>query len=271
MRQLMVDGVPVDSGPTVFTMRWVFEQILHEAGSSLDAVLRLSPLQVLARHAWRGHDATLDLFADKQQSAEAIAKFSSPAEARRFLGFCAQAKRVYAGLEGPYIRSERPTLASMARDLGPRGLALLAGLGPFASLWQNLARHFRDPRLQQLFGRYATYCGSSPWQAPATLMLVAQVELDGVWSVQGGMHAVAQALADLAQQRGVDFHYGQAAGRSCCATGARVACNWPMAARWPRIRWSSTATPARWRPACWARPWRVRCRRCRCKSAPCRP
>jgi 1-hydroxycarotenoid 3,4-desaturase len=227
MRQVMVDGVPVDSGPTVFTMRWVLEQILHEAGSSLDAVLRLTPLQVLARHAWRGHGATLDLFADVQQSAEAISKFSSPAEARRFLGFCAQAKRVYAGLEGPYIRSERPTLASMARDLGPRGLALLAGLGPFASLWQNLARHFHDPRLQQLFGRYATYCGSSPWQAPATLMLVAQVELDGVWSVQGGMHAVAQALAQLAQQRGVELHYGQACrqillrdGRAC---GAQLA------------------------------------------------
>jgi 1-hydroxycarotenoid 3,4-desaturase len=222
MRQVRVDGVAVDSGPTVFTMRWVFEQILHEAGTSLDAVLQLSPLQVLARHAWRGHDATLDLFADKQRSADAIAEFSSPAEARRFLGFCAQAQRVYAGLEGPYIRSERPTLGSLARDLGPRGLALLAGLGPFASLWQTLARYFHDPRLQQLFGRYATYCGSSPWLAPATLMLVAQVELDGVWSVHGGMHAVAQALADLAQQRGAQIHYGQACrqillrdGRAC--------------------------------------------------------
>jgi len=222
MRQVMVDGVPVDSGPTVFTMRWVLDHILQEAGSSLDAVLRLTPLQVLARHAWRGQDATLDLFADVRQSTEAIAEFSSPAEARRFLGFCDLAKRVYAGLEGPYIRSERPTLTSMARDLGPRGLALLAGLGPFASLWRSLARHFHDPRLQQLFGRYATYCGSSPWQAPATLMLVAQVELDGVWSVRGGMHAVAQALAHLARQRGADIHYGQACrqilmrdGRAC--------------------------------------------------------
>jgi 1-hydroxycarotenoid 3,4-desaturase len=40
-----------------------------------------------------------------------------------------------------------------------------------------------DPRLQQLFGRYATYCGGSPWLAPATLMLVAHVEQQGVWSV----------------------------------------------------------------------------------------
>ena len=222
MRQVWVDGVPVDSGPTVFTMRWVFDQILAEVGSSLEQVLSLAPLEVLARHAWRGSEQRLDLFADKQRSADAIGAFSSPAEARRFLGFCAQAQRVYSQLEGPYIRSERPTLASMVRDLGPRGMFTLAGLGPFASLWSSLARHFHDPRLQQLFGRYATYCGSSPWLAPATLMLVAQVELDGVWAVRGGMHALAQALAGLAQQHGVVFRYGQAAeqiqvrqGRAC--------------------------------------------------------
>ena len=210
MRQVRVDGVAVDSGPTVFTMRWVFDQILADVGSSLDSLLTITPLGVLARHAWRGHAPTLDLHADVQRSADAIAAFSSPAEARRFLAFCAQARRLYDTLEGPYIRSERPTLASMAGDLGPRGLALLAGLGPLANLWAALSRHFHDPRLQQLFGRYATYCGSSPWQAPATLMLVAQVELDGVWAVQGGMHAVAQALAGLAQQRGAVLRYGQA-------------------------------------------------------------
>ena len=219
MRQVLVDGVAIDAGPTVFTMRWVFDQILAEAGTTLEQVLRVEPLSVLARHAWRGHDKRLDLFADLSRSAEAIGEFSSPAEARRFLGFCAQAKRVYSTLEGPYIRSERPTLTGLARDLGPRGLATLASLGPFASLWKSLATHFHDPRLQQLFGRYATYCGASPWAAPATLMLVAQVELDGVWAVDGGMRAVALALERLARQRGVVFHYGQACERILLRSG----------------------------------------------------
>ena len=35
MRQLMVDGGPIDSGPTVFTMRWVFEQVYGSVGASL--------------------------------------------------------------------------------------------------------------------------------------------------------------------------------------------------------------------------------------------
>lgn len=209
MRQLEVDGAHIDAGPTVFTMRWVFDELLQAAGTRLEDELQISPLAVLARHAWRGQPATLDLHARREDSAEAIARFSSPAEARRFLGFCTQAERVYRTLEGPYIRSTRPSMGSLARDLGPRGLAVLAGLGPFASLWRSLGRHFHDARLQQLFGRYATYCGASPWAAPATLMLVAQVEMDGVWSVQGGMHALAQALARVAQRRGVQIRLGQ--------------------------------------------------------------
>lgn len=73
---------------------------------------------------------------------------------------------------------------------------------PFTTLWKALGEYFHDERLRQLFGRYATYCGSSPFLAPATLMLIAHVEQDGVWAIDGGMHKLAQALADLAVKRG---------------------------------------------------------------------
>jgi 1-hydroxycarotenoid 3,4-desaturase len=39
-------------------------------------------------------------------------------------------------------------------------------------------------------------------------MLIAQVELDGVWSVDGGMHALARCLERLARARGARFRYG---------------------------------------------------------------
>ena len=207
MRQPLVDGAAIDSGPTVFTMRWIFEQIYASAGASLDEELELTPLPVLARHAW-GPSERMDLFADPAMSRDAIARFAGPAEAARFMQFCKQAREVYDALEGPFIRSQSPTLVSMAGDLGLRGLAVLASLGPMSNLWDALREHFHDPRMQQLFARYATYCGSSPWRAPATLMLVTQVELDGVWSVKGGMHALAQSIASLAQRHGVEIRYG---------------------------------------------------------------
>ena len=221
MRELIVDGAPIDSGPTVFTMRWVFEQIYANAGVRLDDALTLTALPVLARHAW-GPDERMDLFADPGHSRDAIARFAGAAEAARFVQFCKQARAVYDTLEGPFIRSQSPSLMRMAGDLGLRGLSVLASLGPMRSLWSSLGEHFHDPRLRQLFARYATYCGSSPWDAPATLMLITQVELDGVWSVKGGMHALAQSLANLATKQGVTVRYA-----SPCAAievaGARVA------------------------------------------------
>jgi 1-hydroxycarotenoid 3,4-desaturase len=226
LRQVEVGGAAIDAGPTVFTMRWVFESIFAAAGASLASRLQLERLDILARHAWDA-DTTLDFHADRERSADAVGRFAGAAEARRFLAFCAQAKRLYALLEGPYIRSERPTLASMAGDLGLAGLARLAALGPMPSMWRALSRHFRDARLHQLFARYATYCGSSPLAAPATLMLIAQVEMDGVWSVAGGMHAVARALEALARERGASFRYGahvdRIAVRDGRACGVRLA------------------------------------------------
>ncbi len=222
MRQLAVAGQRIDAGPTVFTMRWVFEQILAAAKATLSDLPPLQPLPVLARHAWRGHAPTLDLFAERARSVEAVGDFAGAAEARRFAVFCDEARAVYQALEAPYIRSARPTPLSMARGLGLPGLATLARLGVMPSLWTRLGHHFHEPRLRQLFGRYATYCGASPWQAPATLMLIAQVELDGVWSVDGGLHALAQAFAALAQRRGVVLRY-QAPCAQIVVQGGRVA------------------------------------------------
>lgn len=226
MRQVHPGLRPIDAGPTVFTMRWVFDELFDAAGARLDDRVALTPLSVLARHAWRGGEQ-LDLHADRERSAAAIAEFADRAEADRFLGFCAQAERVCRAMESPYMRGSRPSVTGLAARLGPRGLGVLAGLGPMRSLWGSLARHFRDPRLQQLFGRYATYCGSSPFEAPATLMLIAQVEMDGVWSVGGGMHALALAIARLADEHGVRFIHGHEAtqlivrdGRAC---GVRIA------------------------------------------------
>ena len=234
MHRVAVDGADVDAGPTVFTMRWVFDEILAQAGASMADLPPMTALSLLARHAWRGHGARLDLFADLERSTQAIGDFAGAAEARRFQGFCRQARDVLSHLERPYMRGSRPTLFSMGRQLGLPGLAALARLGPFANLWQSLARHFHDPRLQQLFGRYATYCGASPWQAPATLMLVAQVELDGVWAVQGGMQAVANAFAELAAARGAEFRYAspceQVLTKGGRATGVRLVSGEELAA-----------------------------------------
>jgi 1-hydroxycarotenoid 3,4-desaturase len=212
IRTVDIDGRGVDSGPTVFTMRWVFEQIFSDAGSRLSDHLTLGPAAILARHAWPD-GSRLDLHADIGQSADAIARFAGRAEGKAYLDFCARARATYETLEKPFILSPQPSPTSLAFGAGLRGLGDLWRISPFTTLWQALSGHFRDPRLRQLFGRYATYCGSSPFACPATLMLVAHVEQDGMWLVKDGMHQLARAVEHLAVRAGVSFRY-QSAVRS---------------------------------------------------------
>lgn len=198
LREVDVGGAKIDGGPTVFTMRWVFDELFAEAGVEWPDTLTLDRANILARHAW-SDGAQLDLFADIRQSADAIGEFSGKAEAQRFLRFAKNAGEIYRILESPFLRSSRPSLVKMMRSVGLGGLKTR----PFSKLWNALGDHFTDPRLIQLFGRYATYCGCSPYLAPATLMLVAHVEMEGVWLVRGGMYRLAESLRATGERLGV--------------------------------------------------------------------
>ena len=199
--KIRVDQAGINSGPTVLTMRWVFEQLFADAGTALTDHLTLHQADILARHAW-SETERLDLFADADRSADAIAAFAGHPEADGFRSFCARAQRIYRTLDTTFMRAQQPSALSLAARAG---LSQMLDISPFATLWQALGQHFRDPRLRQLFGRYATYSGSSPFLAPATLMLIAHVEQQGVWLVEGGMIRVANALADLARHLGADI------------------------------------------------------------------
>ncbi len=206
MREIRIGDDCVDGGPTVLTMRSVFDEIFSDAGASLEPALELRPVEILARHAW-GEGDPLDLFADVDRSAEAIGEFAGRAEAQGYRRFCARARRIHDTLERCFIRARRPSPIGLARAVGLGRIGDLWQIQPFATMWRALGEYFADSRLRQLFGRYATYVGSSPFQAPATLMLIAHVEREGVWRVEGGMHRIAEALAQLAKSLGVKFLY----------------------------------------------------------------
>src|SRR5664279_1867258 len=134
VREVTVGPHSLDAGPTVFTMRWVFDELFDDAGTVLADHLALQPLEVLARHAWRAGDH-LDLFADVERSVEAVARFAGTAEAHRYREFCSRAGAVYRTLETPFLRGSRPTPLSLAARTGWRGLPDLWRISPFATLW----------------------------------------------------------------------------------------------------------------------------------------
>jgi 1-hydroxycarotenoid 3,4-desaturase len=199
--EVKVGGRAIDCGPTVFTMRRVFDEIVGDVGASLDDELSLRPADVLARHAW-GSDGHFDLLADRAAAIEAVGDFFGAEAAHAYAGFCTSAKSIHDAVSSTFITGQRPSRLSVPFRVGLSGGAAMIRARAFATLWSTLSDHFADPRLRQLFGRYATYCGSSPFLAPAILMLVAHVEQEGVWLVTGGMIEVARMLARLAVAQG---------------------------------------------------------------------
>jgi 1-hydroxycarotenoid 3,4-desaturase len=221
MRELCVAGRYLDAGPTVFTLRDVFDSLYADAGANFSEQVKLIPANVLARHAWNSPEH-LDLYADLEQSADAIGRFAGPADRAGFLRFAAQAKRIYTTLNASFMRASRPTPISLGRRIGLGNVGDLLNIQPFTTLFKGISGYFEDPRLRQLFARYATYCGSSPYQSPATLMLIAHVEQAGVWYIEGGMHRLATSLASLAQSLGAEFRY-QSEVAAIQVQGGRVA------------------------------------------------
>lgn len=211
-RTIRLGAEAVDAGPTVLTMPWVFDELFDAAGASFRSEVPLERATILARHAW-SDGTSLDLHADRRRSAEAIGSLFGAREARAYLEFCEDGRRIFQIAEGPFLRSQRPTMGSIIRQFGAAGVTALAQIDSHRSMWRALEARFTAPRLRQLFGRYATYCGSSPFEAPATLNLVAHVEAEGVYRPRGGMAGLATALERLACSLGVEILYGQEADR----------------------------------------------------------
>ncbi len=218
VRQVDVDGAAIDAGPTVFTMRGVIEDIFEAAGAQSSDYIELTRADTLARHAWNDRER-LDLYADPEKSADAIGAFAGTKAAQGFRSFSAEAKRIFGILDQPFLRRSKVYPPGLMWRIGLWRIGDLLAIRPYESLWKVLHEHFDDPRLIQLFGRYTTYCGSSPFETPATLMLIAHVEAQGVWKISGGMNALARALEAVARKNGANFRYGETAAQICAPHG----------------------------------------------------
>ncbi len=202
---------PVDTGPTVLTLRSVFDDLFALGGQRLEDHVTLIHQPILARHWW-DNSPTLDLFPETEANIEAIRAFAGPREAAAFARFDRLSAELYTAFDAPVMRAPRPDLPAIARA-AVRRPRIWPALMPGMTVERLLRLHFRDPRLVQLFARYSTYVGGRPGHSPGVLALIWRAEAAGVWAVAGGMHSLAAALARLAAEMGVRIHYATRAQR----------------------------------------------------------
>ena len=203
IRTLPSAAGPVDAGPTVLTMRHVFDDLFRAAGARLDDHVTLIPQSILARHVW-ADGSELDLHANPEESASAVRAFAGSKSEAEFRAFCDRTRALFTAFDAPMMRAAQSKLGALTKYVlsNPQ---VIGPMAPLSTMAMMLKRQFSDPRLAQLFGRYATYVGGSPYRSPAVLALIWHAEASGVWVVKGGMHKLAGAMLELAAALGVDI------------------------------------------------------------------
>lgn len=200
MAQWESKGFRFDIGPSVITMPHVFEQLFARAGRQLHDYLQLEPLDPLTRYFYQ--DGTrLDVTPNLTEMAQQIAQLE-PADVEGYFAYLSYVARLYRLTSPTFIFSEPPSWQSFLK-FSPTDALKIDGL---RTMHQAIKGFVKSPHLRQLLGRFATYVGASPYIAPATLNVIAHVELiGGVWYPHGGIYRVATAMATLAQELGVEI------------------------------------------------------------------
>ncbi len=201
MGERVQDGFRWDTGPSVITMRHVLETLFAETGRHLKDYLTLLPIDPLTRYFYP--DGTvLDATTDAARMSQQIAQFH-PGDVDGYAAYLNYASEIYRVTSPVFIYDQPPSLASFAKV--PVRDWLKAD--PLRQMQQAIEAHITSPHLRQLLGRFATYVGGSPYRAPATLNLIAYLELvEGVWYPAGGIYSIARALEQLALELGVTIH-----------------------------------------------------------------
>jgi phytoene desaturase len=216
MSEIQAEGFRFDTGPSVITMRGVFEDLFRAANRRLEDYLTLLPVEPLTRYFWPD-GSSLDLSRDLTATAAQIGALE-PRDLEGYLDFLAEAARLHR-ITGPvFTYGPPPSLESLKHVTLKDALSV----DVVRSLQASIERRIRHPHLRQLLGRFATYVGASPYLAPATLAVIAHVELtEGVWYPQGGIYAIARAYEKLARELGVDIRLNTRV-KEICLHGKQV-------------------------------------------------
>ncbi len=199
------DGFAFDVGPSLVTVPALIDDLLRVAGTSIDDELDLVRLDPQFHYRWPD-GASLVVSDDPGATADAFDEFA-PGAGEQWRRFDARGRQIWDVSARTFLAGPMDGPRQLLRRM--RAPTDLARIDPLRSLHRLATRTFSDPRLVQWAGRYATYSGSSPFRAPATLACIPHLESRfGCWYPMGGLDTVRRALERVATERGVDVRCG---------------------------------------------------------------
>lgn len=228
LTQFVLNGYRFDAGPSLFTMPDFLDAVFLAAGKNPRNYYTYKKIDTTC-HYFFEDGSRLHAFADAHQfAAEVENKWNVPARVVRH--YLERSRHIYNSAGQIFLQNSLHKLSTWLTRAVAKALVKIPMLGIFTTLHRYNQGKLKDPRLVQLFDRYATYNGSDPYQAPGILASIPHLEFNiGTYLPEGGMHTITKALYQLACDLGVAFRFQSPVAEILTthnqATGVRAGAN----------------------------------------------
>jgi len=205
------NGFRFDAGPSLFTMPQYVDELFELAGKNPSDFFQYHKLNVICKYFYED-GSRLTAFAEEEKFLREFTTLTgeSSGSIKRYRQ---NSERIYKITNNIFLqRSLHPFKTYLNTD-ALRALFGFPRIDAFRTMHQANTSFFRDERLIQYANRYATYNGSNPYEAPATLNIIPHLEQHfGAYFPDKGMYSIVTSLVQLAESLGVVFHYNSPVG-----------------------------------------------------------
>lgn len=208
LAELRVNGFRFDAGPSLFTMPQYVDELFQLADKNPNDYFEYTRLKEICRYFYED-GLRLTAKADVNAFIQEIETKtqSTSAEVEKFLK---KSATIYDVTHKAFLERTLHKLKSYLHWDTLKSVFRFGQIDAFRTQQQANNSFFKDARIAQLFNRYATYNGSNPYQAPATLNVIPHFEYHfGAYLPKNGMYGIVSGLVKLAEELGIKFHYNQ--------------------------------------------------------------
>lgn len=200
------DGFRFDAGPSLFTMPAYVDELFTLAGKTPSDFFKYRKLDKVCQYFYE--DGTkLNAFADADLFAEEVNK-NTGEPAGSIKKYLAKSADIYRVTSHVFLEKSLHRLKTYLDLDTIKSVFSFSKIDAFKTMHKANEGFFKDERLVQFYDRYATYNGSSPYEAPATLNVIPHLEQHfGAYFPEGGMYSIITSLVMLAKSLDVKFHF----------------------------------------------------------------
>ncbi|MCX7876116.1 MAG: phytoene desaturase family protein [Melioribacteraceae bacterium] len=200
------NGFRFDKGPSLLTMPFVIEDVFKNVNENFEDYLRIKKLDVYCKYFWRD-GVTINAYSDLNKFESELRKISS-ADSSNVKKFLKYAQTIYDLTAEIFLFKSFSEIKTFLNLKSLKTLFNIWKIDPFRTMHQSISSYFTNKKIIQLFDRYATYNGSNPYKAPATLNIIPHVEYNiGGYIPEKGIYSIVESMFELAKKKNVTFHF----------------------------------------------------------------